>query len=161
MASLTIYLDEETVDLMLERGTYLVPTLYIADTYFENRKRWGIPDFAHEKIRVFIPYNLESFELAVRKGVKIALGSDAGVCFHGEQIGEFRTYVKHGMKPMDAILAGTREAAALLDQAERLGTVEVGKLADLVAVEGDPLFDIRNIEKVVYVIKEGRIYKGP
>jgi imidazolonepropionase-like amidohydrolase len=156
-----IYLDEEVVELMVERGTYLVPTLFIADTYFENRGRWGIPDFAHEKIRVFIPHNLKSFELAYQKGVKIALGSDAGVCFHGEQIGDFRTYVKHGMKPMEAILAGTRVAAELLGKSDDLGTVSPGKLADLVAVSGDPLADIRNLEKVAYVIKEGKIYRKP
>jgi imidazolonepropionase-like amidohydrolase len=146
---------------MIEHGTYLVPTLYIADTYFENRVRWGIPDFAHDKIKVFIPHNLESFELAVRKGVKIAMGSDAAVCYHGEQIGEFRTYVKHGMKPMDAILSATKVASELLDKSDELGTVEPGKLADLIAVSGDPLIDIRNIEKVAYVIKEGRVYREP
>jgi imidazolonepropionase-like amidohydrolase len=153
-----IYLDEEVVDLMVERGTYLVPTLYIADSYFENRARWGIPDFAHEKIKVFIPFNLASFELAYRKGVKIALGSDAGVCFHGEQIGDFRTYVK---KPMEAILAGTKVAAELIGKSDDLGTVEAGKRADLVAVAGDPLADIRNIENVTYVMKEGKLYRKP
>jgi imidazolonepropionase-like amidohydrolase len=156
-----IYLDEETISLMLRNGAFLAPTLYITDAYFDSRERWKIPDFAHEKIKVFIPIALENVKTAIRRGVKVALGSDAGVCFHGEQIGEFRSFVKYGMTPMQAILAGTKMGAELLGHSADLGSVEAGKLADLVAVSGDPLADIRNIEKVAWVIKEGRVYRRP
>lgn len=156
-----IYLDDETTSLMLKNGTFLVPTLYITDAYFESRLRWRIPDFAHEKIKAFIPIALRNVQAAIRRGVKVALGSDAGVCFHGEQIGEFRSFVKYGMTPMQAIQAGTRMGAELLGMSDDLGSVEPGRLADLVAVAGDPLADIRNIEKIAWVIKEGRVYRRP
>jgi len=134
-----IYLDEEACRLMLEKGTFYVPTLWIADSYFAKYQEWGIPSCAHEKISAFIPTALKSAEMAIRMGVRVALGTDAGVGEHHLAAKEFAAYVKYGMTPMSAIVAGTSNAAKLLGHDDRLGSVESGKLADLVAVPGHPL----------------------
>lgn len=155
-----IYLDEEACRLMIEHGTYFVPTLWIADSYFENYQKWHIPDYAHAKISAFIPSALKSVDMAIRMGVKIALGTDAGVGEHSLSAREFTAYVKHGMKPMDAIVAGTSTAARLIDHYDRFGSLEAGKSADIVAVDGDPLQSIQVLEHVRFVMKEGTIYEG-
>ncbi len=154
-----IHLDEEECRLMIERGTYLVPTLWITDAYFERYKSWGIPEYAHKKISAFIPLALENVERAIRMGVKIAVGTDAGVGEHALSAKEFTALVKHGMKPMDAIVAGTSGAAKLIGQYDQFGSVEPGKFADLVAVAGDPLQTIQVLEQVQFVMKEGRVYR--
>ena len=99
-------------------------------------------DYAHEKISQFIPTALKSVEMAIRLGVKIAVGTDAGVGEHELAGKEFPALVKHGMAPMDAIVAGTSNGATLLGLDGEVGTLEAGKSADLVAVKGDPLADI-------------------
>jgi len=154
-----IHLDEEGCRLMIERGTYLVPTLWITDSYFERYKSWGIPEYAHQKISAFIPIALKNVERAIRMGVKVAVGTDAGVGEHALSGKEFTALVKYGMKPMDAIVAGTSGAARLIGQYEQFGSVEPGKFADLVAVAGNPLQDIRLLERVQFVMKEGRVYR--
>jgi imidazolonepropionase-like amidohydrolase len=156
-----IYLDEEACRLMVSRGTTFVPTLWIADSYFEKYKEWGIPDYAHAKISNFIPTALRSVEMAIRLGVTIAVGTDAGVGEHELAGKEFTALVKHGMTPMAAILAGTGNASKLLGLDAEIGAIEVGKSADLVAVKGDPLTDISLLERVEFVMKQGRVYKGP
>lgn len=154
-----IYLDEEAADLMIERGTYFVPTLWITDAYFDKYKEWRIPDYAHAKISLFIPRALESVKMAIRKGVKIALGTDAGVGEHHLAAKEFPAYVKYGMTPMQAIAAGTSNAARLIGQYEHFGSLEPGKLADIVAVAGDPLQNIAVMEQPRFVMKEGVVYR--
>jgi imidazolonepropionase-like amidohydrolase len=154
-----IYLDEEACRLMLEHGTYYVPTLWIVDAYFDRYKIWRIPDFANEKISHFIPYAKKSADLAFKMHVKVALGTDAGVGEHAFAGKEFAAYVNHGMKPMDAIVAGTSNAAKLIGHYEDFGSVEPGKFADIVAVDGDPLEHIQTLETVNFVMKEGRVYK--
>ncbi len=154
-----IHLDEEGCRMMIERGTYLVPTLWITDAYFDRYKTWGIPDFAHKKISAFIPVALKNVERAIHMGVKIALGTDAGVGEHALSGKEFTALVKYGMSPMDAIVAGTSNAAKLIGQYEQFGSVEPGKFADLVAVNGNPLQDIQLLEHVQFVMKEGRVYR--
>jgi len=156
-----IYLDEEACRLMIDRGTYFVPTLWIADSYFERYKQWQIPDYAHEKISQFIPTALKSVEMAIRLGVKIAVGTDAGVGEHELAGKEFPALVKHGMAARDAIVAGTSNGATLLGLDGEVGTIEAGKLADLVAVKGDPLADISALERVEFVMKQGTVYKVP
>ena len=146
---------------MVSRGTTFVPTLWIADSYFEKYKEWGIPDYAHAKISNFIPTALRSVEMAIRLGVTIAVGTDAGVGEHELAGKEFTALVKHGMTPMAAILAGTVTASKLLGLDGEIGTIEAGKSADLVAVKGDPLADISLLERVEFVMKQGRVYKGP
>lgn len=154
-----IYLDEEAAELMIARGTYFVPTLWIADAYFDKYKEWRVPDYAHAKISVFIPRALESVKMAIRKRVRIALGTDAGVGEHHLAAKEFSAYVKYGMAPMDAIVAGTSNAARLIGQYELFGSLEPGKYADLVAVAGDPLQKIGVLEQPRFVMKEGVVYK--
>ncbi len=95
---------------------------------------------------------------AIRAGVPIAFGTDAGVVVHGSNADEFRLLVEFGMSPQAAIESATREAARLLGREHELGTVEVGKLADLVAVPGDPLEDVTALQRVGFVMKEGEIY---
>ena len=153
-----IYLDEEACRLMLQHGTYYVPTLWIADSYFDKYKEWGIPSYAHEKISQFIPTALKSAEMAIRMGVRVALGTDAGVGEHQLAGKEFAAYVKYGMAPMAAIVAGTSNAAKLLGHSDRIGSIETGKLADVVAVPGNPLTDITRMEHVAFVMKDGVVH---
>ena len=155
-----IYLDEEACRMMIEHGTYFVPTLWIVDAYFERYKIWNIPPYAHAKISAFIPYAKKSADMAIRMHVKIALGTDAGVGEHAFSAREFAAYVNHGMKPMDAILAGTSNAAKLIGHYEDFGSVEAGKFADVVAVTGDPVQHIDVLQNVSFVMKEGTVYKN-
>jgi imidazolonepropionase-like amidohydrolase len=154
-----IYLDEEACRLMLEHDTFFVPTLWIVDAYFDRYRSWRIPDYAHEKISAFIPTAKKSVDMAIRMHVKIALGTDAGVGEHALAAKEFAAYVNHGMQPMDAIVAGTSNAAKLIGHYERFGSIESGKSADMVAVDGDPLQQIQVLEHVRFVMKEGKVYK--
>jgi imidazolonepropionase-like amidohydrolase len=153
-----IYLDEEACRLMLEHRTYYVPTLWIADSYFDKYKEWGIPAYAHEKISRFIPTALKSAAMAIKMGVQIALGTDAGVGEHHLAGKEFAAYVKYGMTPMAAIVAGTSNAARLLGHDDQIGSLEPGKLADVVAVPGNPLTDITRMEHVAFVMKDGVVH---
>ena len=100
-----------------------------------------------------------AFRTALREGVKIAFGTDAGVFPHGDQVREFKIYVDEGMTPMQAIQTATRSAAELLGWEKKVGTVEPGRYADLVAVGGDPLRDITELERVKWVMKGGKVYK--
>lgn len=153
-----IYLDEEACRMMIDRGTFFCPTLWIADAYFERYQDWHIPDWAHAKISAFIPTALKSVRMAIRLGVKIALGTDAGVGEHALSAKEFTAYVKYGMTPVQAIVAGTSNAAKLLGHYPDFGSLEAGKYADIVAVDGDPLSNIQLLEHVTFVMKEGRVY---
>jgi imidazolonepropionase-like amidohydrolase len=107
---------------------------------------------------------LDSINFTVRRavsmGVRIAFGTDAGVYPHGRNAGEFRLLVEHGMKPIDALKAATSVDAELFGIADRLGTLTAGKIADIVAVPGDPVVDIRQTEKVFFVMKDGVIYRN-
>jgi imidazolonepropionase-like amidohydrolase len=102
-----------------------------------------------------------TFRKAYRAGVKIAFGTDSGVSPHGENAHEFELMVEGGMPPLEAILTATRNAAELLKISDRLGTLEAGKLADVIAVEGDPLADITAMRRVVFVMKDGEVFKQP
>lgn len=155
-----IYLDEEACRLMVEHKTYYVPTLWIVDAYFDRYNIWKVPDYANEKISKFIPYAKKSADLAIRMHVQVALGTDAGVGEHAYSAKEFAAYVNHGMKPMDAIVAGTSNAAKLIGHYEDFGSIEPRKLADIVAVDGDPLQQIQALENVRFVMKEGKTYKN-
>ena len=110
-----------------------------------------------EKARFIAPQARDSFSRAVDAGVKVALGSDAGVFPHGTQGREFVLMVENGMEPADAIVAGTRVAAELMGLAGEIGTIERGKIADLVAVQGNPLKDINQMTEVVFVLQAGEV----
>ena len=154
------FLDDEALDLMRVHGTVLVPTLMAAwwiDQQLE-KGRYMPPEIV-VKARAATAAITRTFRNAVAKHVVIALGTDAAVFPHGMNAGEFRLMVERGMKPLDALKAGTSVDAQLLGLADRLGTLERGKLADIVGVPGDPTRDIRVTERVLFVMKEGQVYK--
>jgi len=147
-------LDDEAIKLMKEKGTYLVPTAYLLTQF----KFEGMPAPIAAKAREAIPLAQESHRKAIAAGVKIAFGTDAAVFPHGQNAGEFAVYVGYGMKPIDAIRTATVNAADLLGVIDR-GVIARGKLADLIAVPGNPLEDVKALESVVWVMKGGVVYK--
>jgi imidazolonepropionase-like amidohydrolase len=151
-------IDDETARLMKRRGTYLVPTMMAFDYVVRGARAGTLAPWAASKALEIAPHAQESVRRAIRAGVPIAFGTDAGVFAHGTNADEFRLLVGAGMTPMQAIGAATREAAKLLGVAD-LGTVQVGKLADVVAVRGDPLRDVEVLKQVGFVMKDGVVYK--
>jgi imidazolonepropionase-like amidohydrolase len=155
------FLDDEALDMMKARGTYLVPTLMAAQGLQERfDKGIYMPPAIAEKARKAIASIHATFQKALAKGVKIGLGTDAAVFPHGRNAEEFNQMVSLGMKPVDALKAGTSRDAELLGLADKIGTLETGKLADIVAVPGDPIENIRNTEKVFFVMKDGKIFRN-
>ena len=156
------YMDAETMALMKEHGTYYVPTI-IAGKWVEEKSR--IPGFFPEVVRKKAaeigPLIQETFARAHKAGVKIAFGTDSGVSAHGDNAREFGYMVQAGMPELAAIRSATLDAATLLGQEERLGTLEPGKASDIVAVPGDPTKDITAMTRVGFVMKNGVIYKRP
>jgi imidazolonepropionase-like amidohydrolase len=155
------FLDDEALDMMKEKGTVLVPTL-MAGWWIGDRLEHGVyyPPPIAAKARQAIASINQMFAKAVAKGVKIGLGTDAGVYPHGRNAHEFALMVAQGMKPIDALKAATLTNAELLGVAGVTGTLERGKQADIVAVPGDPLKDIAVTEKVLFVMKEGIVYRN-
>jgi imidazolonepropionase-like amidohydrolase len=142
---------------MKARGTYLVPTVYVADWFMENFKALGLPENALASVRQTAPARRENLAHAVRDGVKIALGSDSGTFPHGLNAHELAAMVRLGMSPLQAIQAATVNAADLLGWSDRVGTLEPGRFADLIAVEGDPPVDVGKLEHVTFVMKGGKV----
>lgn len=154
------FLDDEALDMMKQHGTYLVPTLMAPAGILEQiQKGLYIPPPILVKAQAAIAAAHQTFQKALAKGVKIALGTDAGVYPHGRNTEEFHQMVDLGMKPIAALKAGTSADAELLGLGDKIGTLEPGKLADIVAVPGDPVENIRQTEHVTFVMKEGVIYK--
>jgi len=153
-------LDGDTVALMRKRGTFLVPTLYVGAVVERRANAGTLSAESAAKAKSIAPRMRESFELAVKGGVKIALGSDAGVFAHGENGREFTQMIEHGMTPMDAIVAGTHRAAELLGLTD-VGLVRAGFRADLVVVDGDPLKDPKLLEAPALVMKSGVVHVEP
>ncbi len=154
-------LDDEAIELFLRTGAFLVPTLMAQESVERSAAEGTLVGQRAEKAKFIAPHARASFRKAVAAGVKIALGSDAGVFAHGTQGRELVLMAENGMTPMQAILAGTRNAAELLGLAAQVGTVEAGKVADLVAVDGDPLAKIDVVVHPAFVLHEGRIVVGP
>jgi imidazolonepropionase-like amidohydrolase len=160
-----IYLDEETVDEMKRRGTWLVATL-VAPLWVVRRAETdptSVPPYALRKAREVMADHQASFRLAVERGVKIAMGTDTGVGPHGTNAEELERMVEGGMTPMQAIVATTRSAAECMRIAHLTGTLEVGKRADVLGVDGDPLADIRilqNKDRLALIMRDGRLWKS-
>jgi imidazolonepropionase-like amidohydrolase len=154
------FLDEEGVALMKERGTFLVPTLSAGETVERAAKNGVLKGLRAEKALAAAAAIRRAIKLAVVNKVQIALGTDAGVIPHGSNAHEFVLMVEWGgMTNMESIMAGTLNGAKLLGWDQHLGTLTTGKWADIVAVEGDPLKDIHNMQKVAFVMKNGVVYK--
>jgi len=152
-------LDAEAVALMKQKGTWLVPTLLAGFTVESLATAGRLPPPIAAKALAIAPRMHNSFKLALDAGVKIALGTDAGVMKHGTNAREFGLMVRYGMTPMQAIVAGTASGATLLGLERDIGTIAVGKRADIVAVGGDPLQNIQVLEHVDFVMKDGRVFK--
>ncbi len=155
------FLDDEALDLMKARGTVWIPTL-AASWWIGQQLEHGhyMPPEIAAKARAAIASIQATFQKGLAKGVKIGFGTDAAVYPHGLNAVEFGLMVKFGMKPIDALKTATSVDADLLGLANRLGTLEAGKIADVVAVPGDPTADIHQTEKVLFVMKEGVIYRN-
>ncbi len=154
------YMNDEDIALMKEHGTYFVPTISAGRFVADQAKIDGyFPEVVRVKAAAIGPLIQATAGRAYKAGVKIALGTDQGVAPHGENAREFIYLVEAGMPPMVALKAGTIEAARLLGQEKDLGSVEAGKFADLVAVPGDPIADIKLVTNVTFVMKAGKVYK--
>lgn len=154
------YMDDTTMELMKQYGTYYVPTVLAGKWVEEKAQIDGFfPDVVRPKAAAIGPLIQNTFGNAFRAGVKIAYGTDSGVSAHGDNWQEFVYMVEAGMPPLDAIRSATWHGAALLNVSEQLGSIEAGKLADIIAVSGDPLRDINAMGKVIFVMKDGKVFK--
>ena len=154
------FMTDEIMSLMKKKGTYLVPTMIAGETVGNRAKEEGyLPDVVKPKAERVSAQIRATFAKAYKAGVPIAFGTDSGVSSHGDNAHEFELMVEDGMPPMEAIRSATYHGAKLLRIADTLGTVEKGKIADLVAVEGDPLKDIALLKNIRFVMKEGVVYK--
>ena len=158
-------LDEEAADMMAERDTYLCPTLSVTPAAAQAIEEglWTYPG-SEEQVKRMEAYARNTIALAKQAGVKVALGTDAAMplVFHGDNAHEFELMVEYGMTPMEAIVAGTRNAADNIGLLDEIGTIETGKFADIVVVDGDPLENTRILrydERIKLVLKEGHIVK--
>ena len=153
------FMDLEAMDLMIENGTYYVPTISAGEFVAEKSKIDNFfPEIVRPKAASVGPQISDTFRKAYEKGVKIAFGTDAGVQKHGTNWKEFVYMVENGMPAMKAIQSATMETAKLLRIEDKLGSIESGKLADLIAVKGNPIEDISILENVDVVIKDGLLY---
>jgi imidazolonepropionase-like amidohydrolase len=155
------YSDDATFRLFKERGTYLVPTILAGKTVAELAT---IPGHFHpsvqEKAARIGPLIQDMFKRAYAAGVKVAFGTDSGVSTHGENAREFVYMVEAGMPPIEAILSATRAAADLVGAADRIGSIQAGRFADIVATAGNPLTDISEMRRITFVMKGGVVFKG-
>lgn len=153
-------IDDEGIRLMKEKGTYLVADIYNDDYILAEFSRLGYPDKIIAKERIVGRTQRENFQKAAKAGVKLAFGTDAGVYPHGWNAKQFAHMVKWGLTPIDAIRAATLSAADLLGWSDRVGVIEKGHLADVIAVAGDPLANVAELEKVTFVMKGGTVFKS-
>jgi len=155
------YSDAATFALFKEHGTYLVPTILAGKTVAEMAT---VPGYLHPTVQAKAarigPLIQDMFKRAYAAGVKVAFGTDSGVSNHGENAREFQYMVEAGMPAIEAILSATRAGADLIGASDRIGSIQAGRFADLIAVAGNPLTDIGEMRKVTFVMKGGVVYKG-
>jgi len=157
-----IYLDDEAIELLLKHRTFLVPTLLAPLAVLEAGEKGGMPEYGIRKSKEVIEIHSESIARAHKAGVKIAMGTDAGVMPHGTNLRELGLMVNIGMTPMESIVATTKIAAQCLGWEDEVGTLEAGKLADVVIAKTNPIQDIRSLENndnIALVMKDGRVVK--
>jgi imidazolonepropionase-like amidohydrolase len=152
------YIDDAGIALMKKNGTYLVPTLYLADWMLENAVKIGLPAMYATKMKDVTAVSRQNIKKAFNAGVKIAFGTDAAVYPHGLNAHEFAIYVQIGMTPLQAIQTATVNASDLLGWS-KIGSIENGNFADIIAVNGDPLKDVTLLQDPVMVMKGGTVYK--
>ncbi len=153
-------IDAEGIQLMKDKGVYLVADIYVDEYILAEYTKKGYPEKILNKERMIGKLQRENFQKAATAGVKIAYGTDAGVYPHGWNGKQFYYMVKFGLKPMQAIQSATINAADLLYWKDKIGSITKGKLADIIAVEGNPLDDITILENVKFVMKDGNVYKN-
>jgi imidazolonepropionase-like amidohydrolase len=152
-------IDDEGIALAKQRGTYLDMDIYDEDCIQEDGRKGSVPkDFLEHDAKLG-QIQRDNFRKAVAAGVKMSFGSDAGVCAYGTSGRQFGLMVQYGMTPMQAIQSATSAAADLLGRSDEIGSIKPGKYADMIAVAGDPLTDIRLLETVQFVMKDGTVYK--
>jgi imidazolonepropionase-like amidohydrolase len=152
------YMNDEDIAMMKKHGTYFVPTAYLVDWMQENGH---LPPFYLQKMKDVSAVEKANAKRAIAAGIKIALGTDAAVYPHGLNAHELDVYVNQfGMKPLAALQTGTLNAADLMGWSDKIGSLEPGKWADIIAVNGDPLQDVRIIQHVSFVMKAGVVYKN-
>ena len=158
-----VFHDDETIDMIKEAGIPVTPTLsHRTDHAIELRRDLGTAEFVLKKMKWLQPYCFETFQKMYKAGIKIAMGTDMGFEPHmGSNAAELEIWVKLGMTPMDAIVATTKNAAEAIKMGDKLGTLEAGKFADLIAIDGDPLKDIACLQQkknIKIVMKEGKVH---
>lgn len=154
------FLDDEAMRMMVQKGTFYVPTLMALEGVKPSLAAGRLDPHIAKKARLAIDAIDVTVRKAIAMNVRIAFGTDAAVYPHGQNAGEFHHLVDHGMKPIDALKAATSVDAELFGISDRLGTLQAGKIADVVAVPGNPLEDIRVTEQVMFVMKEGKVFRG-
>ena len=153
-------MDDAAIATLKKNGTYLVPTVFLGEYMEKNLDRSDMPEFSKEKSRRISAAMRQNISKAIAAGVKVAFGTDAGVYPHGLNAGEFHVYVQLGMTSLAAIQTATVNASDLLGWKDLVGTLEPGKWADIIAVEGDPMKDVTILEHVKFVMKGGTVYKN-
>jgi len=153
-------MNDAAVATLKKNGTYLVPTLYLVDWQRENAAKVNLPDFIRAKMEMVSQVGKANLKKAFDAGVKIGMGTDAAVYPHGLNAHELAVYVSLGMSPLQAIQTATINDADLLGWTDKVGTIEPGKWADIIAVDGDPLHDITVLQNVKFVMKSGEVIKN-
>jgi imidazolonepropionase-like amidohydrolase len=153
------YIDDDGIKLLKEHKTWLVPTLYLGAWLIDNAEAIKLPKPLLEKAKVVLPAARVNIGKAIKAGVPIAFGTDAAVYPHGQNGREFAVLVKLGMTPIQAVRSATVNASELLGMSDRVGAIEAGKYADLIAVDGEPLKDVATLERVQWVMKGGAVVR--
>jgi imidazolonepropionase-like amidohydrolase len=153
-------MNDEAIATLKKNGTYLVPTLYLMDWHREHAAQANLPDFVKAKMELVSQVGKQNVKKAMQAGVKIGMGTDAAVYPHGLNAHELAVYVSLGMSPLQAIQSATINDADLLGWSDKVGAIEPGKWADIMAVDGDPLHDVTTLQHVKFVMKGGEVVKN-